>query len=803
VTDKTREIAGLEDVGPDLPMKAVSKELITGDIQFRGALSCFEPAREAIEAADYDPIVLRYNPDDTYGDGANFEVACTKETADRFEFEAQEALAREAAAAEAAAAEAAAEAERNKKPPRARAGPQTIRPWVTDGTTEAEIDAMTIKPDSEPPVVITFSRLRSEFGRAINFGDADALDLFDSSRCEVRPKKEQLEFVTLTHLDTGVQAVPTVSEIEVQATPGPPKPMTTQTEPRLMDPEEARAHTRNGGELATFLKRIQNDLEGMLLENSVFNLYEDDLELLAQYDDDDADEGTGTEEIKQTMSFSSLTHSKGRKASCVDWKPSDKLALAVSCVEPHSFEERVEAGGQARPGSVLVWHFTDPINPQYVLEAPVDVHSFAFNPENSSVIAGGLADGRIVIWDTSEIRDEIMAYQLRRSKGGEGNSSIGPPVCRPKQLSEAAMSHVLPVTDIKWLGPVAVNRKGEVTKTEAWNFFATTSADGRVLFWPTELTKNPKTKVMEWTPSHECKMTRGEVAGILQAVSLDFIDLAGGKSTFWATGMAGEVAQCDFKMQEGDETVPMDASRTVSHFHEGPVRSIERSPFFPDVALSVGNWTFKLFKEGSQKPIFSAPTSDVYLSVGAFSPSRPGVVYIAKSNGEIDVWDFTSKSDRPLQTVRVCSGDIGCVKFWPHPEEKKGQLLAVGDAAGVLHVMELPRSLRRAVNGEKDRMEDFLQRETDRVKDVDGRLEGREAQIEELERRLAEEEAEAARRKKEEEAAAAAEEKKKKSSRKTLTEEDKAEEEFDKMERKFLIKLGLVEPNEDEMEEGA
>ena len=151
MTDKTREIAGLEDVGPDLPMKAVSKELITGDIQFRGALSCFEPAREAIEAADYDPIVLRYNPDDTYGDGANFEVACTKETADRFEFEAQEALALEAAAAEAAAAEAAAEAERNKKPPRARAGPQTIRPWVTDGTTEAEIDAMTIKPDSEPP----------------------------------------------------------------------------------------------------------------------------------------------------------------------------------------------------------------------------------------------------------------------------------------------------------------------------------------------------------------------------------------------------------------------------------------------------------------------------------------------------------------------------------------------------------------------------------------------------------------------------------------------------------------------------
>jgi hypothetical protein len=185
--------------------------------------------------------------------------------------------------------------------------------------------------------------------------------------------------------------------------------------------------------------------------------------------------------------------------------------------------------------------------------------------------------------------------------------------------------------------------------------------------------------------------------------------------------------------------------------------------------------------------------------VGAFSPTRPGVVYIAKSSGEIDVWDFTSKSDKPVQTVRVCSGDIGCIRFWPRPEEKKEQLLAVGDAAGVLHVMELPRSLRRATNGEKAQMEGFLRRETDRVKDVDGRLEGREAQIEELERRMAAEEAAAAALKKEEEAAAARAEKKK-SSRKVLTDEDKADDEFDKMERQFLINLGLAEPDPEDDE---
>ena len=260
---------------------------------------------------------------------------------------------------------------------------------------------------------------------------------------------------------------------------------------------------------------------------------------------------------------------------------------------------------------------TSPIRstPSTSLRLPWTVHSFAFQPaEDSSVIAGGLADGRIVIWDTSEIRDEILLPARPAQRGARATTAASVhPVCRPKQLSEAAMSHVLPVTDIKWLGPVAVNRKGEVTKTEAWNFFATTSADGRVLFWPTEH-QNPKTKVMEWTPSHECKMTRGGPGHPTGRLTRLHLTSPGVSPRFGQPGMAGaRVAQCDFKMQEGDETVPMDASRTVSHFHEGPVRSIERSPFFPDVALSVGNWTFKLFKEGSQKPIFSAPVGRIPL----------------------------------------------------------------------------------------------------------------------------------------------------------------------------------------------
>lgn len=49
------------------------------------------------------------------------------------------------------------------------------------------------------------------------------------------------------------------------------------------------------------------------------------------------------------------------------------------------------------------------------------------------------------------------------------------------------------------------------------------------------------------------------------------------------------------------------------------------------------------------------------------------------------------------------------------------QVLAVGDAAGVLHLFELPRTLRRSLQNERQLMETFVVREAARVADVSSR----------------------------------------------------------------------------------
>lgn len=46
--------------------------------QFQGAISDFHPIKESIKAAEYDPLLIRANEDDLYGDGNNCEVAVTQ-----------------------------------------------------------------------------------------------------------------------------------------------------------------------------------------------------------------------------------------------------------------------------------------------------------------------------------------------------------------------------------------------------------------------------------------------------------------------------------------------------------------------------------------------------------------------------------------------------------------------------------------------------------------------------------------------------------------------------------------------------
>jgi hypothetical protein len=80
-----------------------------------------------------------------------------------------------------------------------------------------------------------------------------------------------------------------------------------------------------------------------------------------------------------------------------------------------------------------------------------------------------------------------------------------------------------------------------------------------------------------------------------------------------------------------------------------PVLALERSPFadksdfFSDLILTVHDFYFCVWKVDSlefEVPIFrSANTFGTHNTCGAWSPTRPGVIFITKMDG-IDIWDF-------------------------------------------------------------------------------------------------------------------------------------------------------------------
>ena len=56
--------------------------------------------------------------------------------------------------------------------------------------------------------------------------------------------------------------------------------------------------------------------------------------------------------------------------------------------------------------------------------------------------------------------------------------------------------------------------------------------------------------------------------------------------------------------------------------HPRPCVSLQKSPFFPDIYITVGDWNFRMWKVDRQTPIFTSPNSSTYLTVVSHVTNR-------------------------------------------------------------------------------------------------------------------------------------------------------------------------------------
>ncbi|XP_065906152.1 dynein axonemal intermediate chain 3-like isoform X2 [Dysidea avara] len=636
-------------------------------------------------------------------------------------------------------------------------------------------------------------------------------------------------------MDMCVQAIPDLLDACCQTEWKKPCNAAIQYEPQVMSEEDATTIMQSEGAV-DFLNTICPRVELSLQQNEIMDVFVDDYRALSDTDGIVADKSDSS--LKEYQSFTDLKFSKDKPITWIDWHPIQKGIVAVSCVHNYDCDERIELYSKLllERSLILIWSFVDPIHPQLFLEAPDAIACFRYNPTNPTIIAGGCVNGQIVIWDVSTYEEQFMSHRgpsLNENKGPAANLTVfetdpkldHAPIVRHSALSAIEFGHKKVISDIQWIpSHMEVCSKTfqiYTNTTQVCNQLITCSIDGSILIWDTRPMKptggvlvlqqiDPVTSFqhldLSWKPFLKVSYPRSDHPGDFAATRVSLQErqamftekgvddkpsadatkelLESVTTQFYIGTEDGEVVYCDWKPVKDQESGKLTSPRPDHYFtvHSGAITCLERSPFFKNIILSVGGWTFAIWKEAIKSDaLLKSASSLVLLTGGTWSPTRPGVFFIIKANGNLEVWDLMDRSHVPYLSQNVSPLSLTTISVFPI--SNKQLMLGVGDLGGTLHILEVPWSLRHPSSHEVTVMESFFDREVKRLEFVGERQQLRNQQ------------------KKEIDAALVAKEQESKKVKETDNWESKAKTEYEdylNLENALLIELGLREVPQDD-----
>ncbi|KAI9344780.1 WD40-repeat-containing domain protein [Zopfochytrium polystomum] len=712
LTSMTQELFKVktgEDITAERPVKIIPKADLLADVQARLAISDFQPAKAQIMEYPGDELLLFF--DSEYKYGQNFFLCISPSAVD--------AILRPPTAPTATEEQ----LKKSKRP--------EPKEWVSLGS-DLEMLEESVQ-NTRDLIHLKVSRKRKEFGVSINFSDKSAADV---GVLECKSFKDPAYELNKMELSTTVQAVSNFVTRSVQTTWNRPVNFSSQYEPLSMESGEQLRLLRTD-DMIEFVKDVSQRFEQALRQNIVIDIFEDDFKALG---DEDANiEQASHTYLQEYQSFTDLKHSKDKSISCIDWHPTQKGVVAVSCVGRFTLDERIEIGFPVRSKSslILIWSFHDPIHPQLILEAPEDINTFQFNPSDPNLIAGGCISGQIFLWDISEHQERLRTTRKAaaaaaaahgdNASGGieEKQAEANIPVVKHVAASSTEFSHRALVSDLQWMpGSYLIGHNGEATENPEGSSsrqLVTCSLDGQVSFWDIRSKKDYKQLDLMWKPFLRVPLSSMDntfdygllkvalkLPGMEKDVPAEPVTPSSREKTaekgekeplvpskFYVATEEGDLLYTDWILEKATE----DKASRVEHalsWHFGPISDLQRSPFLPDILLSVGGWSFHIWKEKNFAcPLLSSPTATSYLISGRWSPTRPGVFYISKADGTIEIWDLVDQSHQPTTIQNVSSIGISCMSVHQYKGGGAQQFLGAADDEGTLHVLEVPRNLAK------------------------------------------------------------------------------------------------------------
>ncbi|XP_011698551.1 PREDICTED: uncharacterized protein LOC105456303 [Wasmannia auropunctata] len=152
--------------------------------------------------------------------------------------------------------------------------------------------------------------------------------------------------------------------------------------------------------------------------------------------------------------------------------------------------------------------------------------------------------------------------------------------------------------------------------------------------------------------------------------------------------------------------------------HYGPVLSVDRSGFNPKIFLTVGDCTARVWAEDSKdgnlvstRFLMEGPVC------GCWNKTRHSIFYVATRAGVLTVWDLLIGLHKPILTAKLCKQKLTAVA-----SHEMGSLLAVGNSAGNVYLVELTEALYSFDKNDRNDFTSYLERCSRFVKTIDARM---------------------------------------------------------------------------------
>jgi dynein intermediate chain 2 len=296
-----------------------------------------------------------------------------------------------------------------------------------------------------------------------------------------------------------------------------------------------------------------------------------------------------------------------------------------------------------------------------------------FSTKNTDLLVGGSYNGSLAFFD--------------KRVGSTGGS------LKPIQQTILEQSHHDPVYDAFWL---ASGKSGSET--------VSTSTDGRILWWDLKMLEHGPTESINLEQEFTIKgQTKTKILG---GTSMDY---NADYSFKFLVGTEQGYILCASRRKTAEISARYGVEQGK---HYGPIYSIQRNKAHPKYFMTVGDWQAKIWcEELRYHPIMQTRYHQSYLTGGCWSETRPGLFFLTRMDGFLDVWDFYYRQNEVAYSQKISDSVLTSI-------QTQGSMAAIGDSNGTVSMLSLCRVLYEADKNEKDHMQNIFERETLREKNL-------------------------------------------------------------------------------------